>query len=30
MRCATGENWNSLMWEFANKDGYMGYECTEG
>jgi len=27
MRCATGENWNFLMTELANKDGYMGVEC---
>jgi hypothetical protein len=27
MRCATGENWNFLMTELANTDGYKGRKC---
>ena len=27
MRCATGENWNYLMSELANKSGYRGQAC---
>ena len=28
MRCATGENWNLLMTEFANSEGYEGKPCV--
>lgn len=27
MRCATGEDWNLIMYELANQEGYDGVEC---
>ena len=29
MRCATGEDWNLIMYELANTEGYGGVECIE-
>ena len=29
MRCATGEDWNLVMHELANEDGYEGVQCRE-
>ena len=29
MRCATGEDWNLIMYELANADGYNGVQCRE-
>ena len=29
MRCATGENWNYIMAELANTEGYNGVDCVE-
>lgn len=29
MRCATGEDWNLIMYELANKEGYGGATCRE-
>lgn len=28
-RCATGEDWNLIMYELANKEGYDGVKCLE-
>ena len=28
MRCSTGEDWNLLMYELANDQGYEGIECV--
>jgi len=29
MRCATGEDWNLIMYELANQDSYEGVICRE-
>lgn len=29
MRCATGEDWNLVMYELANETGYDGVSCVE-
>ena len=29
MRCATGEDWNLIMYELANTEGYNGVQCRE-
>lgn len=29
MRCATGEDWNLIMYELANKEGFDGVKCRE-
>lgn len=29
MRCATGERWNSIMFELANLEGFKGVKCVE-
>ena len=29
MRCATGEDWNLIMYELANADGYNGVQCRQ-
>ena len=29
IRCATGEDWNVLMYELANKEGYNGVACRD-
>ena len=29
MRCATGEDWNLIMYELANQEGYDGVACRE-
>ena len=29
MRCATGEDWNLIMYELANSDGYDGVPCRD-
>ena len=29
MRCATGEDWNLVMHELANTEGYEGVLCRE-
>ena len=29
MRCATGEDWNLIMYELANTEGYGGVKCIE-
>jgi hypothetical protein len=29
LRCATGENWNLIMIELANTDGYNRVKCID-
>ena len=29
MRCATGEDWNLIMYELANSEGYNGVQCRD-
>jgi len=29
MRCATGEDWNLIMYELANLSGYNGVVCRD-